>query len=116
MRKQLDQFDSDDIILLEVGHRIKAERIRSSFTQESLAEKSGVSKSTIERLEKGETVQFINLVKVFRALNLLHSLEVLIPSYEPTPMEYLEVREPNKMQRYYPKKNKKQPFKWGDEQ
>lgn len=112
---KITDFDSDENILKEIGKRLKVERVRANLTQHDLSIRSGISKSTIERSEKGETIQIINLIKILRALNQLHSLEILLPSYEKTPMEYLEVHDSNTMQRYYASKKKTTPFKWGDE-
>ncbi|MBQ8014260.1 MAG: helix-turn-helix domain-containing protein [Treponema sp.] len=86
-------WQTDEQILIELGQRLKAARVRARLTQAELAKNSGVAKSTIERAEKGEGLQLLNLVKLFRALNMLSSLENLLPSSEPTPMEYLAVKD-----------------------
>lgn len=86
---RISGFETNERILAELGTRLKSERIRQRLKQEDLAERSGVGKSTVERLEKGESVQFLNLIKIMRVLNLLNSIEVLLPSAEMSPMEYL---------------------------
>lgn len=111
---RITAFLDDEKIILELGERIKAARIRASKTQAQLALESGVAKSTIERAEKGESIQLLNIVKIMRALNCISNLETILPSTELSPLEYanekslpLRVRSPS------PKYSGS--FKWGDE-
>ncbi len=114
---EIDYFTSDFNILVELGKRIKTARIRAEKTQEQLAKESGVAKSTIERAEKGESVQFLNVVKILRALNLLQNLETLLPSSQMTPIEYVEETPlPSRVRFSKKTANTKSTFKWGDEQ
>ena len=113
---KIDVFANDSQILNELGARIKTARVRAGMTQEALSAQSGVAKSTVERVEKGQSVQFLNLVKLLRALNSLGALENLLPSAEATPMEILRVAAPKT--RYRARKSErtqKAQFKWGDE-
>ncbi len=110
----IDLFKSDNQILWELGIRLKKTRIRSGQTQAQLAENSGVAKTTIERAEKGESIQFLNVVKIFRSLNMLGAFGVLLPSTDKTPLEYLKGESLPK--RVHVKKTKPiVSFKWGDE-
>lgn len=111
---KIDVFANDSQILNELGLRIKTARIRAGMTQEALSAQSGVAKSTVERVEKGQSVQLLNLVKLLRALNCVGSLDGLLPSAEATPMESLRVAE--RKTRYRARKSERaRPFKWGDE-
>lgn len=80
---------SDSEILIEIGKRIKAARIRKSYTQAHFAEISGVSKGTVANVESGESVQFGNLLKILRELDCINALELLLPSSESSPMELI---------------------------
>ena len=114
---EVDTFCSDEKILMEIGERLKAERIRSGYTQSTLAKESGVAKSTIERLEKGESVQFLNLIKILRALNRVNSLDLLLPSKQKTPMEYVNSPAEADRKRFrISEKHQEYTFKWGDEE
>ncbi|MBQ9205278.1 MAG: transcriptional regulator [Treponema sp.] len=115
-------WKSDEEILKELGERLKRTRIRAKLTQEQLAQNSGVGKSTIERAERGEGLQLLNLVKLFRALNMLPSLMMLLPSAELSPMEELAVRDSGHIpQRVRPKANSSveyridHSFVWGED-
>ena len=114
---KVDAFCSDEKILMEMGERLRAERIRSGVTQAKLAEESGVAKSTVERMEKGESVQFLNLIKILRALNRVSYLDLLLPSKEKTPMEYVNSpAEADRKRVRISEKHKEYTFKWGDEE
>lgn len=111
---------NDEAVLKELGSRLSRLRIDSELTQEELAEGSGVSKSTVVRLEGGMPVQTTTLIRVLRTLHLLSSLDALIIEESMRPMETLltqgkkrqRVRKPTVNTESKPKK----PFTWGDEQ
>ena len=97
---KLTEFHTDEQILQELGTRLKIERIRQKMTQETFAKNCGVAKSTVERFEKGESVQLANLLKMLRTLHQLSGIELLLPVIEPSPMEYLYAKNPKEPERY----------------
>ena len=80
---------SDKAVLTGFGKRIASFRLNNNWTQADLANKAGVSKSTVEHLEKGQSTQLLNLVKILRALDLLQQFVNLVPEQGPSPMELL---------------------------
>ncbi|WP_143885296.1 helix-turn-helix domain-containing protein [Chryseobacterium binzhouense] len=54
-----------------IGKRIRTFRENKGFSQEELAEKLHISRSTYQRIENGETNSWINHIE-----NICHSLEV----------------------------------------
>ena len=74
-------------ILKELGNRIKDARIAYPMTREELAEKAGVSLSTVTRVESGANAGAGQVINVLRALNQLHSIDLLIPEYNLTPVD-----------------------------
>lgn len=105
---------NDDAVLAELGQRIAQRRIQEGLTQAALAEQAGVSRSTVDRLERGHSVQLNNLVRVLRELKLLDRLDVLLPPATPTPMELLE-RE-GRRQRAPRRKEGDKKWTWGDKE
>ena len=97
---KLTEFHTDEQILQELGTRLKTERIRQKMTQETFAKNCGVAKSTVERFEKGESVQLANLLKMLRTLHQLSGIELLLPITEPSPMECLYAKNPKEPERY----------------
>ena len=97
---KLTEFHTDEQILQELGTRLKIERIRQKMTQETFAKNCGVAKSTVERFEKGESVQLANLLKMLRTLHQLSGIELLLPVTERSPMEYLYTKKNKEPERY----------------
>lgn len=85
----INQALSDDAVLVELGQRLSRYRIDAGLTQQALAEKAGISKSTLERMEAGTASQLPSLIRVLRALGMLSVLDVAIPPPMPRPMELL---------------------------
>lgn len=79
-------------ILAEIGERLGRTRLTRNLTQAELAEESGVSKRTVERAEKGESVQLTNLIRILRALDLADRIDVLVPEPGLSPLAQLEAR------------------------
>jgi len=80
---------TDDTILMKLGEKIRQVRLRKDMTQIALAEESGVAKRTIERFEKGASIQLTGLVRILRALGMIELLLDLIPEQENSPMAQL---------------------------
>ena len=80
---------TDESALALIGKRLAAFRIRNNWTQAQLAEQSGVSKGTIERIERGDSVQIVNFIKVLRACGMLESFLSVFPNDLPSPMQLL---------------------------
>ena len=87
------------------------------MTQKQLADRSGVSLRSIQRFEKGEDIQFSNLVKLLNALGLTNNLEMLVPDVTGRPSAY--VKQTPKRQRVRVIKDDPvkdtETFKWGDD-
>jgi transcriptional regulator with XRE-family HTH domain len=82
---------TDESALALLGRRMAAFRIRSNWTQAQLAEQAGVSKGTIERIERGDSVQVINLIKVLRVCGMLETFLAVFPDDSPSPMQILQM-------------------------
>ena len=71
--------ENNEIIMKEIGIRIKDTRIAIDLTQKELAERAGISQRTIERIENGENIKVENIINVLRAMQLLRNLDNLVP-------------------------------------
>ena len=63
----------------------------SQFTQQSLAEASGVTLSTVKRMENGEIGAFSSLIRVLRVLGLLDYIQPLTEEEQLSPQEYYDL-------------------------
>jgi len=107
---------TDDAALLELGCRLQRARLDRELTQAGLAERAGLSKRTIERIEDGASTQMSSLVRILRALELFGGLELLVPEAGPSPMELL--RRKGKSRQRASKRRDQEPdgaWTWGDE-
>lgn len=83
---------SDDTLLAALGERLAQRRLDLRLTQAEAAERAGVSKRTVERMEAGSSVQLASLVRLLRALDLMDGLEHLAPPAGPRPMDQLQLK------------------------
>lgn len=83
---------SDETVLRELGARVVRVRVGRGWTQGQLAEAAGLSKRTVERLERGRSVQLDSLIRVFRALELAQNFNHLIPPPAPSPIAQLKLQ------------------------
>ena len=110
--------DTDEAILSEVGRRLARRRLDMGLTQAELAEKAGLGKRTLERIEAGESAQLSSLIRLLRALDALGGLERLIPDTGPSPMDLLNTRGKTRKRASSSRRKMDTPardWKWGDE-
>ena len=57
--------------LLQLGQKIRYERLKKGLSQEDLEEKSMVSRRTISEIERGNAdIRYTNLLQISEALNM----------------------------------------------
>lgn len=83
---------TDTAIVQILGERIERYRIEAGLTQAELAERAGIGKRTVERIEAGRGAEIITLIRMLRTLNALDGLERLLPELPPSPIEQLKLR------------------------
>lgn len=114
---KFQELHHDDAVLQELGRRLTQVRIDLNLTQAELARKAGVGKRTLERLEAGETTQTRTLFRIFRELDLLEKVEILLP--EPTARPSHTIKDanalPKRVSRKRSAKSDDEKWKWGDE-
>ncbi|HEJ2342329.1 TPA: helix-turn-helix domain-containing protein [Pseudomonas aeruginosa] len=80
---------TDDAIAEQLGDAMRERRLRKGITQDDLAEQTGVSTPTIQKLEKGKgTLQL--LISVLRELNSLDLLATLLAPPRISPLEVVK--------------------------
>ena len=75
--------EHEQVVIKELGSRIKQYRVSLNITQNDLAVKSGVSASTVVRIENGEDSIFSNYIKILNGLGLAQNMDILIPEAQP---------------------------------
>jgi transcriptional regulator with XRE-family HTH domain len=77
---------NDAAVVGEIGRRLARHRLEANETQASLAGRAGISTPTLARLEKGEPVALVTLIRVMRALDLAGNIDDLVPAPLPSPL------------------------------
>jgi putative transcriptional regulator len=78
---------TEDSILREIGERLRRERLNRNLTQAVLAERAGVSRIVVQRLEQGAGSTLGGLIAVLRAMGLLGQLDAFLPDPGPSPIQ-----------------------------
>ena len=81
---------TDDAILTEIGERVSRRRLDLQLTQEKLATQAGIAKRTLERIEAGASSQMSSMIRIFRVLDLLQRVDLMLPETETRPMDMLK--------------------------
>ena len=107
---------SDSAALKELGSRVVQYRLNKNLSQLEFAEAAGVSRSTITRLERGESTQAANLIRVLRALGLLANLDALVPEPKTSPVQMLQRQGKSRKRasRRAKKGRETEPWSWED--
>jgi transcriptional regulator with XRE-family HTH domain len=109
---------SEASVLKGIGLRVAAIRLQRNITQQNLADEAGVSRSTVRRLEGGESVQLSAFVRVLRALDLLDGLDLLLPESTVSPLHVLEHQGQSRQRASgskAPGEGASKPWSWGED-
>ncbi len=118
---KITQELTDESVLLELGRRIARTRLERNLTQRQLAEEAGVERKALQRVEAGESVRLVSLVRVLRALGLLEALDSLVPEPAPSPIELLALQGRRRRRASGGRGRERRPedrspgWQWGDE-
>lgn len=75
----------------EIGERIQRARLLKNLTQKGLAEKAGLSRGAISKIERGQGATLSSLIEIMRVLGILDSFEQIFPSTQLSPLEIVKL-------------------------
>ena len=84
---------NDAAVVKTIGTFIKQKRLQMNKSQAFLAKEAGLNRSTIIKIENGESINLSSLVQILRVLNQLHTLVSFIVEDEISPIEYARLKE-----------------------
>ena len=73
--------------LIELGNRIRGERIAAGLKQQELADRAAVSSDTLSALENGRPVSTEKLARILKGLGYAGALENLLPPPVASPVD-----------------------------
>jgi transcriptional regulator with XRE-family HTH domain len=94
---------TDKAFVKEISNSLKQMRLNNNISQEDLAKKSGLDRTTISRLEGGDAGTILTIVKILRALNRLDLFNVFYEEPVISPIRLLKL-EQHKRKKASPKK------------
>ncbi|MGM9868625.1 MAG: helix-turn-helix domain-containing protein [Sodaliphilus sp.] len=97
---------SDTEITKRISKKLKWLRLKQNISRRALSHDSGVSVSSIARMEDGEIKSFESFIRILRMLGKLHILQPLVEDEPISPIEYF-----NMMQAAKPKKQRQRASK-----
>jgi len=114
---RIDEHLGVEAVIEQVGQRLARRRLDLGLSQAEAAEKAGLGKRTVERLEAGADCQLSTVIRLLRVLGLSDGLETLVPEHAVRPMELLEAKgaERRRARRRTPT-GSKGAWRWGDEE
>ena len=115
---KITKLTSDEAIVGELGARLERVRLERNLTQAQLADRAGVSKRTVERLESGSVAtQLSGFIRICRALDLVEHFNLMVPEPLPSPIEQLKLHGRTRQRASAKRKRVKlsKPWQWGDE-
>jgi transcriptional regulator with XRE-family HTH domain len=116
----LEELMTDNAVLAELGRRLAQNRLARNWTQAEMAAEAGLGQATVQRAERGESVQMTSMIKLLRTLGLLGALDAAVPESIVLPIAQLE-RERRHARRRASGRGRaagesgERPWTWGDE-
>ena len=115
---RLDNLNTDAAVAEELGRRLERARLDANLTQQQLADRAGVGKATLERLEAGKPSKLTTFIRVLRALGRVDALNDVVPERRgPTPLDVVtrgrERKRATRSRQRRPPDGARRP--WGDE-
>ncbi len=108
--KSSSQFEND------LCQQLEQIRLARNVTQQQLADKAGVSRGTIIRMEKGSGCTLNTFIRVLSALSLGEHLEELLPATALRPVDRVRRSEkPRRRARPDAMKHREASWQWADE-
>ncbi len=112
---KITESHSNSQIISEVARRMQERRIKLNITQKELAKQAGISPRTLTNIEEGQNYSFLTLIALLKSLNLIDSINNLIPETLVEPISLIKASANKKRKRASKTKLNPQGWKWGDE-
>ncbi len=79
-------------VLLEIGERLKRQRLNLNISQKEVADKAGIGVNSVARLEDGKGSTLANLVRVLNALGVPDGMDAFLPAPVISPIQLAKLQ------------------------
>jgi len=86
------QWQPDFSILQTLGERISSTRLNRNLSQAELANKAGITRRALQKIESGNDFKMVTLIKILRSLNLLNHLNHFLPPTTISPIQLAKLK------------------------
>jgi len=115
MSRKLDyRIASTELIVRDLGESLASIRLSQNISQKNLAEKAGINRRTLSRLENGQGATLDTLVRVLRGLSLEDHLAALLPDSGIQPVQRLAVKKQERKRASATVKEQAKPWSWDE--
>jgi putative transcriptional regulator len=83
---------SDGAVMGEIGRRVRGHRLNLNRSQAEVAEKAGVSRRALQKLEGGQSCTLALLIRTLRALGRLDALDSFLPEPGLSPLQLAKLK------------------------
>lgn len=120
----LNELTTDAAVIAELGRRLERHRLERNWTQAEMAAEAGVGQATVQRAERGQSVQMTSMIKLLRTLELLAGLDIAVPESAALPIAQLERQQRKIRKRASGRRGARsresteaaeEPWRWGNE-
>lgn len=117
----LNDLTTDAAVIAELGRRLERHRLERNWTQAEMAAEAGVGQATVQRAERGQSVQMTSMIKLLRTLELLAGLDLAVPESAALPIAQLERQQRKTRKRASGRRGARstesteEPWRWGNE-
>lgn len=112
---KIDNWLNKKLVLKEIGARIRDFRINKGLRRKDLAIFSGVSESTITRIEEGSNIMMGELLSILSYLGLQENVNLLIPDQSFIPTDYSKLNAKKRKRASVKNKEKVSDFVWEED-
>ena len=99
LNMEIDNFNTDQEVVAEIATRVRNLRLNdpiSQITQNELAARAGISRSTVARFEQKGEISLMPLIAILRVMKLLPNLNQLVPeNIALSPMQVSKMKSKN---------------------
>ena len=82
----------DDVVVARLGKEIRRMRLERDLSQAEVANRAGLDRTTVVKLEAGRAATLLTVVQVLRAMDKLEVLDAFHEEPQPTPYQLVEAQ------------------------